>query len=239
MRVIRYAIALLAAATSVAEASSLRVSPILLDVSAPGASTMLTLHNDGAERVNVQIRVFRWTGTKGDPILEPTDSVVVSPPAAALAAGTDYVVRVVRVSKQPVVDEESYRILVDEIPEAGRGQASSVRFALRYSIPVFFAAANAEPAKIKWSIQEKGVSAVLTATNAGGRRVRIANLKLTDGLGEVVLKQPGLVGYALGRSATGWTLPVSLPAARRGPVRLLADSETGVIDAAVVVQPAR
>src|SRR2546430_1936009 len=137
MYVIIYIVGLLCAFSSLAEANSLRVAPILLDVSAPGATTTLNLRNEGAEKLHVQIRVFRWTGTHTEPTLEPTSDVVVSPPAATLTPGTEYVVRVIRVAKQPIVAEESYRILVDEVPDAVGGRANTVRFALRYSIPVF------------------------------------------------------------------------------------------------------
>jgi len=63
MYVIIYIVGLLCAFSSLAEANSLRVAPILLDVSAPGATTTLNLRNEGAEKLHVQIRVFRWTGT--------------------------------------------------------------------------------------------------------------------------------------------------------------------------------
>src|SRR5262245_62290058 len=103
-----------ATAGSTAGAGALRVAPILLEVPAPGATTTLNLRNEGDRNLRVQIRVFRWTGTQTDPILEPTTDVVVSPPAAMLTPGTEYVVRVVRVTRQQVAGEESYRALGDE-----------------------------------------------------------------------------------------------------------------------------
>jgi fimbrial chaperone protein len=239
MRVFLHAVFLIFAATSFAQASSLRVSPILLDVAAPGATSTLTLLNDGDAQIHVQIRVFRWTGTKGEPVLAPTDDVVVSPPAATLAPGTDYVVRVVRVAKESAAEEESYRILVDEVADTTRGQASAIRFALRYSVPVFFSAAAVTPAKVAWSLQPSGNTGVLTASNSGGRRVRVANLRLTDAAGVIVLQRSGLFGYALGKSSTAWTLPAGTQVGRRGSIRLHADTETGAIDAVVAVQPPR
>ena len=240
MYVIIYIVGLLCAFSSLAEANSLRVAPILLDVSAPGATTTLNLRNEGAEKLHVQIRVFRWTGTHTEPTLEPTSDVVVSPPAATLTPGTECVVRVIRVAKQPIVAEESYRILVDEVPDAVGGRANTVRFALRYSIPVFFTAAAVSAANVSWSLAAKGNNAVLTALNSGGRRLRLANLKLIDGSGATLIKRPGLVGYALGKTSAAWTLPGGDKFARRhGPVRVVAESETGALDAVVAVQPSR
>jgi fimbrial chaperone protein len=232
-------IVFLCALSSTAFASALRVAPILLDINAPGATAALNLRNEGDQSLHVQIRIFRWTGTQTEPTLEPTTDVVVSPPAATLKPGTEYVVRVVRVAKQPVVAEESYRILVDELPDATGDRANTVRFAMRYSIPVFFRAAAVSNANVAWSMATKGSGAVLTASNSGGRRMRVANLKLVDGSGAALVQRPGLFGYALGNTSTAWTLPVGDKARLRGPLRVIAESETGAIDAVVALQSAR
>ena len=224
---------------SAAAAGSLRVAPILLEVPAPGATTTLNLRNEGNRNLHVQIRVFRWTGTQSEPVLEPTSDVVVSPPAATLTPGTEYVVRVVRVTRQPVAGEESYRVLVDELPDPADGRANTVRFAFRYSIPAFFAAASAAPADVSWSMAVTGRNAVLTATNSGGRRARLANLKVIDGNGTALIQRPGLFGYALGKSVTAWTLLAAGKTAPRGPLRLVAESETGAIHAVVALQSSR
>jgi fimbrial chaperone protein len=222
-----------AAEICAAKANALRVAPILLDVTAPGATTTLNLRNEGERNLHVQMRIFRWTGTQSEPVLEPTSDVVVSPPAAMLAPGTEYVVRVVRVTRQPVSGEESYRVLVDEIPDAAADRANTVRFALRYSIPVFFSEASASAANLSWSMALKGNAVVLTASNSGGRRARLAGLKLIDSDGTILVQRAGLFGYALGRSATAWTLPVARKGVPRGPLRVVAESETGAINAVV------
>ena len=227
---------ILFAAASWAQAGSLRLAPILLDVSAPGATTTLNLRNDGDRPIHVQIRIFGWAGTQSEPVLEPTDKVVVSPPAAALTPGMEYVVRVIRLAKQPVADEESYRLLVDELPDTIREQSNTIRFVLRYSIPVFFSAANVAAADVAWSQQIKGTTLILSASNSGGRRLRVANLRLVDGAGAIVLQRPGLVGYVLGKSSMLWTFPAGAQIARRGPLKLLAESESGAINATVAVQ---
>lgn len=224
---------------STAAAGSLRVAPILLDVPAPGATTTLNLRNEGDRNLHVQIRVFRWTGTQSEPTLEPTTDVVVSPPAATLTPGTEYVVRVVRVTKQPVAGEESYRVLVDEIPDAVADRANTVRFAFRYSIPVFFSVASAPAANVSWSLAVSGKNTILTASNSGGRRARLANLKVIDSDGKPLIMRPGLFGYALGKSVTAWTLPAAGKVAPRGPFKLVAESETGAINAVVALQASR
>lgn len=86
-----------------------------MEVLSPAAAATFTLHNEGTSPLNAQIRVFRWSQVNGEEKLEPTTDVVASPPIAALAPKTDYTIRIVRVSKQPVATGETYRLFVDEI----------------------------------------------------------------------------------------------------------------------------
>src|SRR5438270_3421697 len=102
---------------SAAHGATLQVGPALIEVLAPGAASTLTLRNNGEKPINVQVRVFRWSEENGQERLEATDDVIASPPAVTLAPKVDYVARVVRVSKQPPVGEEAYRLLVDELPD--------------------------------------------------------------------------------------------------------------------------
>src|SRR5690242_1985763 len=102
---------LLAGAYAPAQAGSLQVEPVLLDVLAPGAASTITLHNAGPTPIHAQVRVFRWSLVNGEEKLEPTDDVVASPPSVTLAPDAKNIARIVRVAKTPVVGEESYRLL--------------------------------------------------------------------------------------------------------------------------------
>lgn len=121
-----------------AEATSLRVSPITLDLSAGTAASTIRLWNNDRKSVNVQVRVFRWTKVKGKDRLEPTTDVVASPPMTRLAPGSENLVRVVRVTKRPLQAKESYRLMVDELPDTSKRTAGKVNVLVRHSIPVHF-----------------------------------------------------------------------------------------------------
>lgn len=187
-----------------AHAASLQVQPASLEILAPGAAATLTLRNDGPKPINVQVRVFRWSQIDGDEHLEPTEAVVASPPAVTLGPNTDYVGRVVRVSKQPVVGEETYRLFVDELPDTTPSTGKTIRLLVRQSIPVFFAAPDRAPAVVEWSVQKRAGQTVLSARNNGDARLRISALTLRDNKGNVVSFGKGLVGYALGHSTMRW-----------------------------------
>src|SRR5690349_12830821 len=118
--------ALLCAVAMPAAAGSLRVSPVMLQFVAPAGAAMLTLRNEHNEPVDVQARVFRWRQVNGKDELTPTTDVVVSPPITTLPASGEQTVRVVRVDKQPVAEEEAFRVIVDELPNPARRRAGTV-----------------------------------------------------------------------------------------------------------------
>ena len=122
--------ALFASPCAMPQAASLQVAPVLVEVPAPGATSTLKLRNEGTKPLDAQIRIFQWTQVDGEDVLTPTNDVAASPPAASLRPSTDYTVRVVRTKKEPVVNEEAYRLLIDELPAPVTGQSSAVSIAL-------------------------------------------------------------------------------------------------------------
>lgn len=190
-----------------ASAVSLQVQPALVDVAAPGQAATLTLRNPGTTPINVQLRVFRWSQANGTEKLEPTSDVVASPPATTLQPNTDYVVRVVRVDQRPVTGEESYRLLVDQLPDASQGKANTVKLLVRYSLPVFFTGEGRTEPAVSWSIRKRGNRIAVVAHNKGSGRLRISSLSVRDSHGKTVSFGDGLVGYVLGRSTMEWVAP--------------------------------
>jgi fimbrial chaperone protein len=223
----------------VAVAAQLRVEPVLLEMNAPAAAGTLALRNDEDSEVTVQTRVLRWSQNAGKEALEPTTEVVASPPAVTLAPGADYIVRVVRVSKQPVIREESYRIIVDQLPRMRRQQTRAVDLLIRQSIPVFFRERELKLPAVSWSISSDAGKLIVVASNSGDVRLRIASLRLKDSSGATISFGNGLVGYVLGQSSMSWVAP-SNPRAfgSTGPVSITAETDKGPTHA-VVQSPAR
>ena len=234
------AIATITCASSAPRAASLSVAPISVEVLAPGATSIFTLRNDSERPLEAQIRVFRWTQVDGEERLVPTTDVVASPPLVSIQPKADYTVRIVRVTKTPIVGEESYRLLVDELPNPARKQNVAVNIVLRYSIPIFFIAGESSEAKLSWTIQPKGGRTYLVATNSGDRRVRISRLQIRDARGKMVSFGDGLAGYALGRSAVRWLVPKSAGAfSLSGLVTVSAQGDRGPITASAAPTGAR
>ncbi|NRF67829.1 molecular chaperone [Aquincola sp. S2] len=200
------ALALGAPKPAAAQAAALRVQPVLVDVTAPGAASTLRLHNTGTKPVNVQLRVFRWTQVEGKEVLEPTQDVVTSPPALTLAPNGQAAARIVRVSKRAVQAEESYRLYVDQLPDLAQQEANTVSLLVRQSIPVFFSHPACKRTPSAWSIVADNGSAAIVAENSGESRERISSLRIQLPNGENISLGDGLAGYVLGGSQMRWSL---------------------------------
>jgi len=129
-----------------ASAATLGVSPTRLELAPARPAAALTVTNSGDAPLLLQVETFAWRAGTATSELEPTRAILAVPPMLELAPGERAVVRVARRSTAPPEIEETYRVLVTEVPREDSG-AGGVRLALRMSLPVFVTppGARAEP----------------------------------------------------------------------------------------------
>ena len=202
------AFGLLAALVAVGtHAATLQVSPIGLDLALPKSAGSVQITNRGSEPVNLQFRLFAWTETEGRETLSPTDKAVVGPPAATLAPGQTYTVRVLRIAKAMPAQEETYRLLVDELPKPidPRSVPAGLRIVTRTSLPVFFSPPRVIPT-IEWKASCDAGVVTISARNTGRRHSRITDLALAT-VGKPTVSAGNLNEYLL----AGSTLSIKLP----------------------------
>ncbi len=132
------ALALLLLGSAPSLAATVRVPPILLDVPSGALSSSVRIWNDAPTMLRVQVRVFKWTVANGRNVLQPTHDVVVSPPMTALAPNSENVIRVVRVANSPVEARESYRLIIDQLPDPRQQKPGTVNVLVRHAIPLYF-----------------------------------------------------------------------------------------------------
>lgn len=236
MRLFAAILALASAVTPAAEAASIQVSPVTLQINEPALATHLTVRNGSDDPAHVQVRAYRWTQVDGEDRLERATDLAVSPPATVVAGGGENLVRIVRLQKAPVAREESYRVLVDQLPDAAAQGGVTLKILMRYSIPVFVSPRRQMPSELAWSAVRDGDSLVLTATNTGGRRVRISSLSVIEDAGAGSLERSGLVGYVLAGGTKSWSYPVSGSQFRHGAsLRISGSGDDGDFNAAIQI----
>ena len=195
-------------------AADLQISPTKLHFKPQDRSQLLWLINSGAEPLRAQVRLFQWTQSVEEDLLEPSHDLALSPAMVTVAPGDRQLIRVIRREAASLVSagaEKSYRIYVDELPIETPSRQQAVRFVFRYSLPVFLASGHTEQEghnnQLVWMYKETPQGPKLRVLNQGDRHAQIAGLSLVSAEQQVMVKK-GLFGYVLAGAVREWTLPI-------------------------------
>jgi len=223
---------------SATHAAALQVTPIRLDLAADRPAAVLTLHNVGSTPLNAQVRVFAWSQSADEDHLERTDNIVASPPIVQVAPGADQTVRILRVAKGDVSGEETYRLLIDEIPNGQSADATGVRMQLRYSVPVFVGAPlDGKAPALQFALERAAMDGamqgsappapglMLRAVNRDATHAQLSKVKLTWRDGQSTLLTPGLLGYALPHATRRWPIANAPADAREATLSLVVNGQ--------------
>jgi len=237
MAMLGISIILLLMAGPSAQPQALSVTPVNV-LLAPGTkASTLTVVNQAEEETSVQIRVYAWSqNSDGDQLLE-TPLVVVSPPIAAVAPGGSQVVRIL-LRQQPQGKEATYRILVDQIPNANKAQG--VRMVLRMSIPVFVLPTARATSHLQFHMEREGDKVFLVCHNDGLRHDLLRDIVLTAADGHKFKMVPGIPPYILSGVTRRWPVQVDgMPPNPSETLQLTSSSDSGSIHQEVRFVPER
>ena len=214
--------ALLLCAAGPAVAGSLTVAPTRVDLASGRTAGSVTLHNNAAEPVLVQVETFAWPRSASTGDLEATTRLVAVPPVFSLPPDGKQVIRVALREPQRGPAEEAYRLLITEVPQAG--PTGGVQFALRLSLPVF-ATPEGAAALPQWSIDGSDGKARLELVNTGTAHVQVQKIRLKSSSGaQQTIEQPS---YVLAGQRRSWDL--RLPVTAGTVVALEADTNLGTL----------
>ncbi|ERL55108.1 fimbrial biogenesis chaperone [Psychrobacter aquaticus] len=199
--------------SGVAMASGLQVSPISLSLQARESASGLTLSNSGDNVVHAQVRVYQWLQDEQGDQLTPSRGLLASPPMIELKPGENQLIRIIRAKAPPQgagAVEDTYRILVNEIPVKSANQTTGLQFTLSYSLPVFVQPVGVTKTspQLQWSthLQPDGKAVTLRVSNSGNGHAQLAGLSFVDTAGNSTEINPGLLGYVLPGATMNWTL---------------------------------
>jgi len=166
---------------SMLNAASIRLSPVSVEILNDQSASSISLYNQSNESSDLQVRVFEWRQNAGQDQLIPTDEIAISPPFLKLQPNDSYNLRVVRINPVPVSGEQTYRIIIDELPKPidNRKVDQGVNVLLRSSLPLFVVNKDAMT-KLTWSIQQEQNNSSLIINNIGNRHALLSNLTLVD-----------------------------------------------------------
>lgn len=201
-------------------AASLGVWPINPRIDAPASATMVWVKNNSPnDDIVLQARVLKWNQYENTDKYEQQDDLVVSPPLITVKPGAQQVFRVV--NRKGVIarvnEEQSFRLIIDEIPVEGKQEQGALNFQMRYSLPLFVGVPAEyldKTAELRLKAMASGLryrliaqpQPVIEITNVGKFNARLSKVKvLSTGTAPVVLSE-GLLGYVLVGATKSWPL---------------------------------
>lgn len=205
-------------------ASALLIWPVNPVLESDQSATALWLENRGKHPVTMQVRLMAWSQANYEDNYAAQKDIVASPPFARIEPGKRQLVRLIRQGPLPTRAEDSYRLLIDEVPDAAvqpQPQSIGVRFQMRYSLPFFVTGsgvwtqprsdmerdpASATLPKLSWQLTTVHGVRYLDVSNGGTVHARLSQVSWS-GNGAKVTFNNGLLGYVLAGQRMRWKLP--------------------------------
>ena len=164
------AAAAIAAVPGAAQAGSLSVDPIRLEITQGRRTATLRVRNQEQSPVTIRAYALAWSQVDGEDRYEDSAAVIVSPPIFTIPAGGTQLIRVGL--RTPSADPRAFRLMVEEVPQASPG--GGVQVALRLNLPLFAMMNAGTAAELGWAAS-RGADGRWTveAVNTGAHYVRV------------------------------------------------------------------
>jgi len=195
-------------------AASLQVAPISVAFSPQEKAKEIWLTNTSERPIRAQTRVLIWSQVAGQDQVNPTRDLVASPSITEIKAGEQQLIRIIRIAPQNTAVEQTYRLLIDELPSAGQADAQTgLQLLLQYSIPVFIQPTDSIAMRngltLLNQVNFQYQNQQLIVNNNAKSHIRISELTYINPNGERIPLINGLVGYALAGQSMRWDIPES------------------------------
>ena len=195
-------------------AASLQVAPISVAFSPQEKAKEIWLTNTSERPIRAQTRVLIWSQVAGQDQVNPTRDLVASPSITEIKAGEQQLIRIIRIAPQNTAVEQTYRLLIDELPSSAQADAQTgLQLLLQYSIPVFIQPTDSIAMRngltLLNQVNFQYQNQQLIVTNNAKSHIRISELTYIHPNGERIPLINGLVGYALAGQSMRWDIPES------------------------------
>jgi fimbrial chaperone protein len=122
---------------SVARSGEWRVTPIRLDLGRQAKSGVITIINEAADKLQVQLKAFEWTqDAEGKDHYAETNDILFFPRILIFDKAEERIVRA-GIRMPAVAAEKTYRLFIEEIPEPKKAEGANVAIAIRFGVPIF------------------------------------------------------------------------------------------------------
>ncbi len=121
-----------------ANAGIFSVTPVRIYMSSNERAAAITVTNDGADELVMQVDIFEWKQTpQGKDLLTLSEDMIMAPPILKMAPQSQQVIRLISLNESAKDHQSTYRMIVREIPEARQARADlQLQMAYAFSIPI-------------------------------------------------------------------------------------------------------
>lgn len=225
----------------IASAGTIGVSPVRVTLSDSQKIGSLSVRNDGAEPVTMQMEVLSWSQREGNAVFAATRELLANPPIFTIPAGSSQLVRVGLRRAPDAQRELTYRVILQELPPPPNPDLTGARMTLRISLPVFVSPEiEAKPVLLWQAVRTSQGALKISLSNNGNGHIQIKNFKLSllDSAQPWVTLQAS--DYVLAGQSRDWIVLASPenPAPPPGvTLQLFAQTDAGDIEAEVIIAP--
>lgn len=175
-----------------------RVTPIRLDFDLRAKSGVVTVINEGDEKLSLQVKALEWIqNAEGKDEYKETQDLIFFPRLMTLGKREERVIRVgIRIPA--TTREKTYRVFIEEIPGPRKGEGASVAIAIRFGVPVFAKPVKEESKGEVEKMELVGGRFSVTVSNKGNAHfvIQSIDLKGRNGAGQVIFSNE-LAGWYL------------------------------------------
>jgi fimbrial chaperone protein len=201
----------LSLAPSGAFAGEFRVTPIRLDFDRGTKSGVITIVNEGGDRLNVQMRAFEWTqNADGKDEYTETNDIIFFPRIMSLEKSAEKILRAgIRIPA--TAKEKTYRLFIEEIPEPKKAEGGvNVAIAIRFGVPIFVKPLKEEVKGVieKAELSKGDISLLLKNRGNTHFIIKSIDFKGQNAKGEEVFSKELSGWYLLSGASKLYTTPV-------------------------------
>lgn len=189
-----------------------RVSPARVFLDRNVKSTVITVVNEGDDKVTLQGKAMEWTqDPEGKDVYQETKDIVFFPRMLLMDKGAQKIIRA-GVTTPALDREKTYRLFIEEIPQPRKSPADAAQLtvAVRFGVPVFVKPVKEEvKGELSGAAIAKGVVSA-TVKNTGNTHFRITGIALhgVDGKGKETFSTKLEGWYLLAGATRTYTAPI-------------------------------
>ncbi len=191
-------------AFGMAEAGTLKVSPIKVFLPTDGKSEVIRVRNPDNTPALVQVQAVEWSKAEDLDEAERAEEILAVPPIFEMAPDSEQVIRLVHRDPAGTVIEKAYRLLITEVPE--EVDPGGIAFAVRLNMPLFVTPQGAVPdPEWRFQVTPSGEGELILA-NRGSAHLMIKSLELRARGRSKPIFQTDQFAYALAGTEQRWSL---------------------------------